>query len=167
MSKVKGIILAGGYGTRLYPLTYASSKQLLPVYDKPMVYYPLSILMNLGINEILIISTDYDLPNFKKLLKNGNHLGLNITYKAQNIPKGIAESFIIAEDFIGVDNDICLVLGDNIFYGENINESFNQGIANLKKNLCTIFTKQVENPESFGVVSYDNNGNILEITRKT
>mgnify|MGYP001429015953 CR=1 FL=1 len=145
MRKIKGIILAGGYGSRLYPLTLSTSKQLLPVYDKPMIYYPLSILMNIGIRDILIIAMPEDISKFKRLLENGKKLGLNILYETQNVPRGIAEAFLIAENFIGDDN-VSLILGDNIFYGGNLKESINEGINNLKNNFSTIFGLDHNNP---------------------
>ena len=165
MSLVKCIILAGGYGSRLYPLTIGTSKQLLPVYDKPMIYYPLSTLMVAGIRDILIISTPEDLPKFKKLFGDGSKIGLNISYKKQIKPSGIAESFIIGKDFIG-DSDVCLILGDNIFYGDNISETLNKGIFNLKNGYSTIFGVKVDNPNEFGVVEFDSKNNIKKIIEK-
>ena len=160
---MKGIILAGGKGTRLYPSTITVSKQLLPIYDKPMIYYPISTLMLAGIKEILIISTPYDLPHYKKLLGDGSKLGMKFVYKVQEKPRGLAEAFIIGEDFIG-DDDICLILGDNIFYGAGFKEIFSR--INKNKNSATIFGYQVNNPREFGVVEFDNNGNVLSIEEK-
>lgn len=150
---MKGIILAGGSGTRLYPLTKAISKQALPIYDKPMIYYPLSVLMSMGIKDILIISTQRDLFYFEEMFKDGSHIGINISYKIQKYPKGIAESFIIAEDFIG-DDRVTLILGDNIFYGDGLIEQLKDV---LNRPGATIFGYYVNNPENFGVVEFDNN----------
>ncbi len=163
MKKIKGIILAGGFGSRLYPLTYSTSKQLLPVYDKPMIYYPLSVLMKAGIKDILIICTKKDLNHFKDLLKDGDHLGLNFSYKIQNFPNGIAESFIIADDFIGNDN-VCLILGDNIFSGNNFEEYLMLAKNNLVKGNSSIFGVTVENPCDFGVIE-EHNGKIKIIEK--
>ena len=162
---MKGIILAGGSGTRLYPITKSVSKQLLPVYDKPMIYYPLSVLMLAGIKEILIISTTEDLPNFKKLLGNGSGLGLNLFYKNQPNPDGLAQAFILGEDFIGND-DVCLVLGDNIFYGSGFSGMLNNAIKNLSFQKSTVFGYYVENPERFGVAEFDSNGTVISIEEK-
>jgi len=164
-NKIKGIILAGGYGSRLYPLTWGVSKHLLPVYDKPMIYYPLSVLMEAGINEILIISKIDDLHNYQNLFKNGSHLGLKISYKIQQKPNGIAESFTIASDFIGNDN-VCLILGDNIFHGKFIIDKISLAKKNLAKNYSSIFGVEVNNPKDFGVIEYDNSGRILNIIEK-
>lgn len=162
---MKGIILAGGSGTRLYPLTKTTSKQLLPVYDKPMIYYPLSTLMQFGIREILIISTPVDTPNIEKLFGNGAALGLNIQYAIQHEPKGIAQAFTIGADFIG-DDDVCLILGDNIFH---MGEQFNWFQAEVAKNAgtrATIFAYHVSDPERFGVVEFDENLNAISIEEK-
>ncbi len=160
---MKGIILAGGSGTRLYPITKVISKQLLPLYDKPMVYYPLSILMMAGIKEILIISTVKDISNYEELLGNGNSLGISIQYAVQQKPNGLAEAFIIGEDFIGSDN-VCLILGDNVFYGQNLVKQL-ENAKNLK-NGATIFGYPVKDPKSFGVVQFDNNKKVISLEEK-
>ncbi len=160
---MKGIILAGGKGTRLYPSTIAVSKQLLPIYDKPMIYYPISTLMLAGINEILIISTPYDLPHYKQLLGDGSKLGMKFSYKVQEKPRGLAEAFILGEDFIGND-DVCLILGDNVFYGTGFKEIFSR--IHKNRNSATIFGYQVNNPKEFGVVEFDNEGNVISIEEK-
>ena len=162
---MKGIILAGGSGTRLYPITIGVSKQLLPVYDKPMIYYPLSVLMLAGIQEILIISTTEDLPNFEKLLGDGSKLGLKLFYKEQPNPNGLAEAFIIGEEFIGNDN-VCLVLGDNIFYGSGFTGMLKNAKKNISKGKSTVFGYYVQDPERFGVAEFDNKGNIISIEEK-
>tara|TARA_Y100001954_G_scaffold239581_1_gene315990 strand:- start:10197 stop:11081 length:885 start_codon:yes stop_codon:yes gene_type:complete len=162
---VKGIILAGGLGSRLFPLTFSTSKQLLPVYDKPMIYYPLSVLMNAGIKDILIITTPNDLNRYKSLFSDGTQLGIKINYLSQSKPRGIAESFIIAQKFIS-DKNVCLILGDNIFYGEGLNKLVHQGIDNLSKNYSTIFGVKVKNPNQFGVIEYDSKNNISKICEK-
>ena len=164
--KMKGIILAGGSGTRLYPLTKVVSKQLLPIYDKPMIYYPLSVLMLAGIKDILIISTPTDLPNFKKLLENGNQLGLNISYKEQPSPDGLAQAFIIGEEFIGKDN-VCLVLGDNIFYGAGLQNILNDAVKTVKQEKkSVVFGYTVKNPSRYGVAEIDSKNNIINIEEK-
>ncbi|WP_299061923.1 glucose-1-phosphate thymidylyltransferase RfbA [uncultured Polaribacter sp.] len=163
---MKGIVLAGGSGTRLYPITKGVSKQLLPVYDKPMIYYPISVLMLAGINEILIISTPEDLPNFKKLLGSGADLGIQLTYKEQPSPDGLAQAFIIGEDFIGNDN-VCLVLGDNIFYGHGLTEMLQSARKNVEiENKSTVFGYYVNDPERYGVAEFDNQGNVTSIEEK-
>ena len=159
---MKGIILAGGLGTRLYPLTLAVSKQLMPVYDKPMIYYPLSILLQAGIRDIAIISTPHDLPDFEKLLKDGNDIGCNFTYIPQYEPNGLAQAFVLAEDFIGGDS-VALVLGDNIFYGNGLKELL-QASANPTGGV--VFAYQVADPERYGVVEFDKNFKALSIEEK-
>lgn len=160
---MKGIILAGGAGSRLHPLTFSISKQLLPVYNKPMIYYPMSILMLAGITDILIISTTHDLPNFQKLFGDGNQLGLNIEYAEQAQPNGLAEAFIIGEDFIGKDN-VCLILGDNIFYGQNLPSVLTR--ASTLENGAEIFGYYVHDPERYGVAEVDEKWNVLSIEEK-
>ena len=166
MKKMKGIILAGGSGTRLYPLTKGQSKQLLAIHDKPMVYYPLSVLMLSGIKDILIISTPDDLPNFKRLFENGNHIGLNISYAKQSKPNGIAEAFIIGEKFIGKDN-VCLILGDNIFYGGGFTKLLITSVKTVtKSNNALVFGYYVNDAKRYGVVEQDLNSNVLSIEEK-
>jgi glucose-1-phosphate thymidylyltransferase len=163
---MKGIILAGGSGTRLHPLTLSISKQLLPIYDKPMIYYPISVLLLAGIREILIISTPNDLPKFKNLLKDGSDLGVKFSYKVQPSPDGLAQAFILGEEFIG-DDDVCLVLGDNIFYSEGLISILKKAIYNAEvKKKATVFGYQVINPSSFGVVTFDEKGSILSFEEK-
>jgi glucose-1-phosphate thymidylyltransferase len=162
---MKGIILAGGSGSRLYPITKGVSKQLLPVYDKPMIYYPLSVLMLAGIQEILIISTPEDLPNFKKLLGGGQEIGLQLSYAAQPSPDGLAQAFIIGEEFIGTD-DVCLVLGDNIFYGVGFSGMLQNATKNVVDGKSTIFGYYVNDPEHYGVAEFDTNGNVISIEEK-
>ncbi|MDA7914560.1 glucose-1-phosphate thymidylyltransferase RfbA [Akkermansiaceae bacterium] len=163
---MKGIILAGGSGTRLYPLTKATSKQLLPINDKPMVYYPLAVLMLAGIKEILIISTPTDLGSFERLLGNGKSLGLSIYYKEQPSPDGLAQAFILGEEFIG-DDEVCLVLGDNIFYGQGFTDLLKRSISNVNNNsYATIFGYYVQDPERYGVVDFDSEGNAISIEEK-
>ena len=163
---MKGIILAGGSGTRLYPITKGVSKQLVPIYDKPMVYYPLSVLMLAGITEVLIISTPEDLPNFEKLLGNGSDIGMKFEYVVQPSPDGLAEAFILGEDFIGSD-DVCLVLGDNIFYGHGLTDLLAQSVKNIKdENKATVFGYYVKDPERYGVASFDEKGNVTSIEEK-
>ena len=159
---MKGIILAGGSGTRLHPLTLAMSKQMMPVYDKPMIYYPLSTLMMAGINEILIISTPHDLPNFKKLLGDGSAVGCKFSYAEQAIPNGLAQAFVIGEEFIG-DDDVALVLGDNIFFGSNMQELLR---SNTKPQGGVVFAYHVSDPERYGVVDFDENFKALSIEEK-
>ena len=162
---MKGIILAGGSGTRLYPITKGVSKQLLPVYDKPMIYYPLSVLMLAGIQEILIISTPEDLPNFRKLLGDGKEIGLELRYEAQASPDGLAQAFIIGEEFIGTD-DVCLVLGDNIFYGVGFSGMLQNARKNIADGKSTVFGYYVNDPKRYGVAEFDSKGNVISIEEK-
>ncbi|MFN3921898.1 MAG: glucose-1-phosphate thymidylyltransferase RfbA [Caldimicrobium sp.] len=163
---MKGIILAGGYGTRLYPATQVICKQLLPVYDKPMIYYPLSTLMLAGIRDILIISTPQDTPRFEALLKDGSHYGIKLSYRVQPKPEGIAQAFIIAEDFIAGD-DVCLILGDNILYGHGLPDLLKKAINTVKEERkSVIFAYYVKDPERYGVVEFDKEGNVLSLEEK-
>ena len=163
---MKGIILAGGSGTRLYPATKGISKQLIPIYDKPMVYYPLSVLMLAGIREVLVISTPLDLPAFQRLLGDGSDFGIQLSYAEQPSPDGLAQAFIIGKDFIGND-DVCLVLGDNIFYGQSFSQMLAQAVHNVEKDhKATVFGYYVKDPERYGVAEFDAAGNVLSIEEK-
>ena len=162
---MKGIILAGGSGTRLYPSTRAISKQLIPIYDKPMIYYPLSVLMLAGIRDILIISTPEDLPRFQDLLGSGNDIGLKLSYVIQPSPDGLAQAFILGKEFIG-NNDVCLILGDNIFYGHDLPLMLLSAIEKAKNNLATVFGYHVHDPERYGVVEFDKNQKAVSIEEK-
>ncbi len=162
---MKGIVLAGGSGTRLYPITKGVSKQLIPIFDKPMVYYPISVLMLAGIKEILIISTPYDLPGFKRLLGDGSDYGVHFEYAEQPSPDGLAQAFIIGEKFIGND-DVCLVLGDNIFHGRGFSGMLKESVENAKNGKATVFGYWVNDPERYGVAEFDKEGNCLSIEEK-
>lgn len=162
---MKGIILAGGSGSRLYPLTMVTSKQLLPIYDKPMIYYPLSILMLAGVKDILIISTPDDTPRFQALLGNGEKMGVNFTYKVQPSPDGLAQAFLLGEEFIGNDT-ACMILGDNIFYGNGMKSALSRAVVNSKNGRATVFGYHVDDPERFGVVEFDKDGQAISIEEK-
>ncbi len=163
---MKGIILAGGSGTRLYPLTMVTSKQLLPIYDKPMIYYPLSVLMMAGIKDILIISTPTDLPRFEELLKDGSCFGINLSYKVQNSPDGLAQAFILGEEFIG-DDACAMILGDNIFYGDGLVKHLHNSVERATNyNMATIYGYYVNDPKRFGIVEFDSKNNVLSIEEK-
>ncbi len=162
---MKGIILAGGKGTRLYPMTKAVSKQLLPIYDKPMIYYPLSVLMLAGISEVLVISTPHDISDYKELLGDGSRVGIKIEYAVQEKPNGLAQAFIIGEEFIG-DDSVCLVLGDNIFYGQFFSNLLREATQNIENGISTIFGYLVNQPKDFGVVEFDSNNKVISLEEK-
>ena len=161
--KTKGIILAGGKGTRLYPMTKAVSKQLLPIYDKPLVYYPLSVLLLAGIQDILVISTPEDTPHYQKLLGDGSRIGVRFSYKVQQTPRGLADAFLLGEEFIGEDN-VCLILGDNMFYGKDLTSTVNNAIQNNRG--ATVFGYPVRDPRAFGVVEFDKDNHVISIVEK-
>ena len=164
---MKGIVLAGGYGTRLHPLTLGVSKQLLPIYDKPMIYYPISVLMLAGIRKILIISTPYDLPSFKKLLGSGKQFGVEFKYAEQKAPNGLAEAFLIGEDFIA-DDDVCLVLGDNVFYGSGFQKLLKNAIKLVAdERKAVVFGKYVSDPKRYGVAVFNKDKSVINIEEKT
>lgn len=165
MKTLKGIVLAGGSGTRLFPLTMVTSKQLLPVYDKPMIYYPLSVLMLAGIKDILVISTPQDLPNFKKLLGDGSQFGISLSYAEQPSPDGLAQAFIIGEEFIGDDN-VAMILGDNIYYGNGFTPILKEAGDNAKNGKATVFGYYVNDPERFGIVEFDESGKVISVEEK-
>lgn len=162
---MKGIILAGGSGTRLYPLTMVTSKQLLPIYDKPMIYYPMSVLMSAGIREILIISTEQDLPRFQELLGDGRSFGLQLSYAVQPSPDGLAQAFLIGEEFIGTDS-VAMILGDNIFSGHGLRKRLQTAVERAKDGMATVFGYYVDDPERFGIVEFDSGGNVISIEEK-
>jgi glucose-1-phosphate thymidylyltransferase len=162
---MKGIILAGGSGTRLYPITKGVSKQLVPIYDKPMVYYPLSVLMLAGITEVLIISTPDDLPSFKRLLGDGTDIGMKFEYIVQPSPDGLAQAFILGADFVG-DDDACLILGDNIYYGHDLVKTLTSAVDNAKQGMATVFGYHVHDPKRYGVAEFDDKGNVISLEEK-
>ena len=162
---MKGIILAGGTGTRLYPITEGISKQLMPIYDKPMIFYPLSTLMSAGIRDILIITTPQDQESFTRLLKDGSHFGVRISYAVQESPRGLADAFIVGEDFIGNDS-CCMILGDNIFYGDKFSKKLKEAFKNAEEGFATIFGYQVKDPERFGIMELDSDRNVLSLEEK-